>query len=301
MAAEGDLLSQAQYFAASLDFEKAVGLYRQAINEGGLQDNADVLEDFALVLLEVGEFQEAINLLQRCITLSPNQGHTKYMTLGQLANGKQSLAYFEKGISLILRLTNNKNKDEELSAQLASAYVSAAEIFMTDCCFENDAEQRAEKFISLALKANPQGAEPLQALANLRICQQRPEDALTALQQSFSLWKDAQLGELPPFDFRKSTVKLFMELHQNETAIEVIDTLLREDDDVFDVWYLRGLCAFHLKDKEVCLSDLKTAMTLFDKHNLKGDPNFEEVVVHIRQLVAEANQFADEDADDMAD
>ena len=31
-----------------------------------------------------------------------------------------------------------------------------------------------------------------------------------------------------------------MELHQDEIAMEVIDTLLQEDDDVFDVWYLRG-------------------------------------------------------------
>ena len=87
------MLSQAQYFAASLDFERSVGLYRQvsyppsfllfsllfvlssdplqnqAINEGGLQGNAEVLEDFALVLLEVGEFQEAIDLLQRFVCL----------------------------------------------------------------------------------------------------------------------------------------------------------------------------------------------------------------------------------------
>ena len=38
---------------------------KKAISQGGLQDNAEVLEDFALVLLEVGEFQEAGELLQR--------------------------------------------------------------------------------------------------------------------------------------------------------------------------------------------------------------------------------------------
>ena len=185
------------------------------------------------------------------------------MTLGQLANGKQALAYFEKGIALILRQTNAKSNSqkEDISSQLASAYVSAAELYMTDCCFEDNAEQKADKYISLALGASPGGFEPLQSLANLRICQQRPEDALKALQQSFSLWKgfspppslplssshlppDAPLGELPPFDFRKSTAKLFMELHQNDPAMEVIDTLLREDDDVFDVWYLRGFSLF---------------------------------------------------------
>ena len=66
---------------------------------------------------------------------------------------------------------------------------------MTDCCFEEDAEQRAEKFITLALGASPGGAEPLQALANLRICQQRPEDALQALHQSYAIWKGLCCGD----------------------------------------------------------------------------------------------------------
>ena len=60
---------------------------------------------------------------------------------------------------------------------------------MTDCCFEEDAEQKAEKFITLALGASSEGAESLQALANLRICQRREADALQALQQSYSVWK----------------------------------------------------------------------------------------------------------------
>ena len=65
---------------------------------------------------------------------------------------------------------------------------------------------------------------------------------------------------------------------------------------------LLGLCAYNLKDKEVCLSDLKNALGLFEKHGLGGDQNFEEVVVHIKQMLEEVGNLPDEEEDDdMAD
>jgi Tfp pilus assembly protein PilF len=58
--------------------------FQKALSTGMYFDNANVLEDFALVLLEIGQHEEAKELLLQCVQLSPSKGHTKYMSLGQL-------------------------------------------------------------------------------------------------------------------------------------------------------------------------------------------------------------------------
>jgi hypothetical protein len=117
------------------------------------------------------------------------------MTLGQLSSGKEALAFFEKGIELMIRkhghLQNTGRHQEalDLASQLSAAYVSASEIFLTDCCFDDGAEQRAEQFIQLALNVAPQSFEPHQALASLRISQSRNDEALQSILHSYSIWK----------------------------------------------------------------------------------------------------------------
>ncbi len=102
---------------------------------------------------------------------------------------------------------------------------------------------------------------------------------------------------MPPFDFRKATAKLFMELQQYETASDVIDTLLQEDDDVFDVWYISGLTSYHLQDYEAALSEFLQAIKIFEKYQLSDDPNQCEVRQHIEQLKEEiqSKHLADQD------
>ncbi len=58
--------------------------------------------------------------------------------------------------------------------------------------------------------------------------------------------------------FRINTAKLLLELGQHETAAEVLDALLAEDDAVAQVWYMLGW-AHHL------LGDLPAAAGYFRK------------------------------------
>ena len=167
----------------------------KALQTGEFNGNPNVLEDYAMVLLELGRFEDAKSLLVQSIQLSPDEGFSKYMTLGQLSSGREALGFFEKGIELLIRKhgrLQNAGKHQkalELTSQLAAAYVSASEIYLTDCCFDEGAEQRAEQFIQLALNAAPQSCESHQALASLRISQTRTEEALQSLLHSYSLWK----------------------------------------------------------------------------------------------------------------
>lgn len=117
---------------------------------------------------------------------------------------------------------------------------------------ETDAEQRCEKLVTEALLVVPTSAEALQTLASVRVSQQRVEDAVAALQRSFSLWKDLDVssGEIPTYASRINLSKLLIETEQHETALEVLERLQLEDDQLPDLWYLGGWCLFLLGEQE---------------------------------------------------
>ena len=57
------------------------------------------------------------------------------------------------------------------------------------------AEKTCEDLLNLALRTDPGNTEALQALASVRMSQQRPEDAKVCLEQAWSQWKDLDLGK----------------------------------------------------------------------------------------------------------
>lgn len=60
--------------------------------------------------------------------------------------------------------------------------------------FEPEAEKTCEDLLNLALQTDPNNPEALQALASVRMSQQRPDDAKQCLEQSWSAWKDLDTG-----------------------------------------------------------------------------------------------------------
>ena len=57
----------------------------------------------------------------------------------------------------------------------------------------------------MALETDPGHPEALQALASVRMSQQRPEEAKQCLEQAWTAWKDLDLGERT----KKNPMKLF--------------------------------------------------------------------------------------------
>jgi len=196
--------------------------------------------------------------------------------------------------------------------QLCAAHCSIAELYLTDLCDDPDAEANCEAELESALKLDGISSEfyesisksnghdidnslslpppdALQTMANLRMSQSRPQDALDSILKAYDrmkigceamsalvgLSKDGEHLEisqellevdaacnLPSYEFRCQTAKLFMEIasvidcekkasveSDNETkkcaeaAIQVLGSLMAENDEVIEVWYLLG-CAF---------------------------------------------------------
>lgn len=65
--------------------------------------------------------------------------------------------------------------------------------------FEPEAEKTCEELLTMALRTCPGHPEALQALASVRMSQQRPEEAKQCLEQAWTAWKDLDLGRYTTF------------------------------------------------------------------------------------------------------
>jgi tetratricopeptide (TPR) repeat protein len=182
-------------------------------------------------------------------------GAERFFWLAQLSEegGSDSVDWFEKGATSlrtqIQALLESKEVGAEIEAillekrrKLAVALCGIVEVYMTDLSWEDDAEQRCESLVTEATMVAPTFAEPWQTLANVRISQQRMEDARAALKRSLELWQDLppESDVVPDFPTRVSLARLLMEANMDVEAIEVLERLVSEDDSSVEVWYLGG-------------------------------------------------------------
>ena len=151
---------------------------------------------------------------------------------------------------------------------------SVAELFLTDLCFHEHAEDRCERAVQAAVhtlqaqvrhaqaeagKDNDDGEEArwhrstpdaFQLLASLRLSQQRPDDALQAMQHGHALWWQHSSGtdsaeqedgacedevDKPPLQTLVAAGKLWMELLAFDRAVDVFEVALQERDDMAEV------------------------------------------------------------------
>ncbi|VDN12455.1 unnamed protein product [Dibothriocephalus latus] len=59
------------------------------------------LQSSAFILLELGRVEEAQKLLNRAVSLSPDEGYEKYMYLAQLSEEKDAVELYLRGISVV--------------------------------------------------------------------------------------------------------------------------------------------------------------------------------------------------------
>lgn len=91
----------------------------------------------------------ASKVLTRSILLEPEEGPDKYLYMAQLHEGREALGHYEKGLELLQKKLADgadRTKEEEvaLRQRVCMAYCSIGELFLTDLCFDEDAETRCQ-------------------------------------------------------------------------------------------------------------------------------------------------------------
>ena len=65
--------------------------------------------------------------------------------------------------------------------------------------FDPAAEKTCEDLLNMALQVDSGNSEALQALASVRLSQQRPDEAKQFLEQAWTQWKDFEPGQHSSF------------------------------------------------------------------------------------------------------
>lgn len=307
--------------AETQDPEQAIVLLTQAISSAQAASSAEIhciYEKRAQAKIAISDqegalqdYRTALSLLkENSSSLDPSSLEQKaalFLYIGQLCEGQEALASFQEGISQLQEAVALREKEvttstdvqmkdstddaatllQDARRQLSAAFCSAAELYLTDLCYEENAEHECESYISQALRLTGDDGEPfvdaLQTVSSLRLSQKRGLEAvdyilrcygkirvgcealasLVGLRESSNQEQASELLELdavqglPDFEFRMSTAKLLLECAMvikeyegskddprvgqcTQAAVDVLGSLLAENDEVIEVWLLTG-------------------------------------------------------------
>jgi len=235
------LLEQAQECMNSLpeDVDGAVRKFTRALQL--YPNNADVVEAFGEFLCLQGCVDEAREFLNKAILLRPTQNPAKYFYLGQMANGREALRYFQDGLSI-------QDPDGKVSARI-SAFCSIAELFMTDLCDEDDAQQNVEKALTEALQLDANSVEANTSAAMYRKVIGELDVAKDHCKKAIQAMSGINLDELPCSEIRTGLCKVMIDLQMTEEVQPLLQQLLDEDEE--DVHALYMVCCAHLADQDI--------------------------------------------------
>lgn len=274
-------------------------------------DNVKALELTSSLLLEMGQVESAQHCLGRAIHVEPHAGYSKYLSLAQLMTGVESRDCYRKGVEIISTQLSSDNSGDELKAgelrrDLSNAYVSIAELYMTDLCDEPEAETESRRCIDLSIESDPSNPESLQARANYALVTGNIEEAKSSISQSLALWLPQHLKFLEDnegtethlsYTFRLSTAKILLDLEDYDNSTKVLESLTEEDDEVVSTWYLLGWSNYlRSKEEEGYLGNARFYLSKALKVNKKSPTDDKDMLAHIEELVEEIGEDKDEES-----
>lgn len=268
------------------------------------EGDVNVLDALVEACVQLGRRDEALSLCSHCITINPTGSYERWLTLAQLQSGRNALYSYQRGGELLTEHMSSLDVSitgemrlHSLRAALCRIYASMAELFLTDLCFEDGAEQNCEKLVGMAQTQDAANLDGLQVMASLRLSQNRTADATPILSEVYrqtmlrrtaynqrTILQDLipQVGsdeevldngedDIPSIDFSLQTAKMIVECAKdnpelNVQAIELLSDLLEDDDEIIEIWYVIGVAALGLRppDCELARHNLERAREMMN-------------------------------------
>lgn len=248
------------------DLEGAQKVFIEALKEACDNDERAAVHD-SLAQTYVADpdtHQTAIQHLLEAEKLKPGSSHERYLALGQLHSGMESLHYYQQGIAKVKHelgelppalpgedpdVTDERNSLNEV---LSNAYCAIADLYVTDLCDEDNAQNECEKNLHDSVRACPSNPEPYRAMGNLKMILGEHEEARKIVKHAFKLvmTQREEGKEMPEFVARCELAKMLLELQEWTNAAELFVTLIEEDRNIAEIWYLAGVALTNIAQSE---------------------------------------------------
>lgn len=263
-------------------------------------ESVQVLDAFGVFLCEEGDQQRAVQLLERSVSLRPNEGPEKFLHLAQMTSGEEALQWYTRGSALLdvalsaaqdaeLKATEASKKDaskavRSLRLQVARTRAAIAEMYMTDLCDLPDAEEKCEEALAQGAAASEDCLELQATTAGLRKVQGRIDEATElavrcakTVEGCFREQHDLVIGDEdlgakePPASQILSDedivqlCRTLLDLMQVAEARSLLELLLEKDEEDIQIWVLLGFSHVVEKDPDGARECAKHAMKLCKK------------------------------------
>ena len=281
-----DLLSKVQELIEDFNYELALKFSEKALLIE--PENTDVLETIGNVSAELGDSESAKKYLLKSVNLKPNEGHVKYLYLGQLSEGTESVEYYKKAISMMTVLLDTEQENKISSRDISNVYCSLAELYMTDCCMEENAEQLCETSCKQALQLDEENPEAHIVMCNFLLTKGDVKSAQDIALKLYVVWDTLSkndgdnIVELISYETRLTLIKILIEVEFYDKVSSIGIQLLEENEDDIRTWYYIGLSKSLLKEVDGHQYHLETALYLYEKNNLQD----EDMLTHLQELLS---------------
>lgn len=343
-----EIITEAERRVEAGELERAADAYEYVARRQ--PNNSSVLDAFGEVLFELGRFEDAQKVLKHSVSINPKSGHSKHMMLAQMSEGADAVAHYSTGIEVLqstiaLSQANDGSSAEkaampaamlqQLKRELSNGFCAIAELYMTDLCDEDKAEEDCAGYAQKALEADSSNPDAYIVAANLRLCQQRVHDAqqlltrcnqvltelYTALDQSVQAEEKGEeeemegsaagtgskaktSGDLPPLPMHASRLqfaKTCSEAQLYAEAIHTLSRLLQEDDSDMEVWFLLGeALVLHERagDAVEVLEEAEAMLVAAEALSGGAEPHTDEAADAYAEHAEAVTQLAEKDDDE---
>ena len=160
------LKAQAEIALQQLNPELALKFYERALQQtDSTATDVSILLSLGDIHLQMNHTDQALTYFNQIITnhATSNEAAYAYLYLGQCSCGSDSLSAINKGIKLLtIQLTSIQQQTDsnggsngsgsgsgseisKIKSELSSAYCSVCELYMTDLCYDDNAESECER------------------------------------------------------------------------------------------------------------------------------------------------------------
>lgn len=303
------ILTKVQELVDTFRFEEARDLCSRAVLLS--PEDADIRYQLGSICLELGDFQGGFENIRLSLNLEPETTPDRFFAFAQLIPGREAVQVYEHGLKVYTE-KHSDNTEMEFKRKISTACCAAAEIFMTDLCEDEDAEIQCGNWLDRALEMDPTNPEVYRVVADLRMCQEKPEEARENVLKACSLWNGELTRlmedggfEAPSYESRISAAKILIELSMFEETVSVLEQLLREDDSVLMTWYLLGFALKQIPTATAAFEDaIEGALRVSRRDGHLQYPQLlssDELVQEILGWMHEINLQVDLDAEEEDD